>query len=110
MPAQAFAPYAVALILLAAGLFACLRLEPGFLRANVVVTAVVFPLAELDLAAWALCSQGGGDLSWCFGTGPGARGLVATVAGILTFIAIGVVWKTVFAAGAPAGGGSHGAG
>jgi hypothetical protein len=66
-PLQAAAPSVLALTFLGAALWAvCRRLPPGLLRANVVITGVLFPCAELATTAvgyW----YGGNDLYYVLG-------------------------------------------
>lgn len=83
VPAQAFAPYAVVVALLATAVWCVGRLPPGLGRANVVVAGVVFPCAELAtnvLAYW----FGPNDFFYALGTrAVAARAAVTAVATLL---------------------------
>ena len=85
VPAEAAAPYVVAVALIALGLWWAGRLPSGFLRANVLLTAVVFPAAEIAtnvLAFW----KGPNDFYFVLGT----QALVARVLVTATAAVVGI--------------------
>lgn len=96
VPLQAAAPSLVALLLLVAGTWlVCTRLGSGIVRANVALTAVVFPCCEL-LTIAAGYWYGGGDLSYVVGTrSPVLRVGVPLVAAAITVLAVGRVLRRI---------------
>jgi len=88
VPAQAAAPYVVALALITASLWGLGRLPAGIVRANLVVTGVIFPGAELVtnvLAYW----RAPNDLYWMLGTHAVAARVGVTLAVVLVLAAAG---------------------
>ncbi len=96
VPLQAAAPYVVALVLIAASLWGASRLPAGIVRANVIVTGVIFPCAEIltNVLAYWLAPN---DLFWMLGTRALAARIAATVlAGV---VLTGAGWRTARALG-----------
>lgn len=83
VPLQAAAPSLAALALLGAGTWAAWRLRAGLVRANVVVTAVLFPACELAAIVVGY-GFGGGDLVHVLGTpGPTGRWALTGLGGLV---------------------------
>ena len=96
VPLQAAAPYVTALVLLFASLWAVRgRLPCGFLRANVVVTGVLFPLTEIGVNVvgyWC----GGNDLYYVFGSRAlPLREVVTAVACGVALLSVWIVLSTI---------------
>jgi hypothetical protein len=95
---QAAAPYVVALGILAAGVhLVCRRLPRGLLRANVALTAVLFPCCEIATTAVGYL-WGGGDLAYVLGTPTRTvRWGVTGAAAVLVGTALALVGWRIFA-------------
>ncbi len=101
VPLQAAAPTLAALLLLAGGTYAVGRLAPGIVRANVVVTAVLFPAGEIAtivVGYW----YGGSDFLHVFGVPTpalrwGVLGLGGGLAAALTAVTL---WRVCAGGGA----------
>lgn len=99
IPAQAAAPYVVA-VAIVLGSLAWLRrgLGPGLLRANVILTGVVFPLAEIGVNVagyW----YGANDLYYVFGSldwsyRAGSTAAIAGLGAVATWVVVAALGRT----------------
>lgn len=97
VPLQAMAPFLVALALLLLGVRAARRLPAGILRANVIVSLVVFPCCEIAanvVGYW----YAPNDLYWALGGRTAAlRSAAAATGAVVVAAALGAVAHTLAA-------------